>query len=223
MKTDDYSQTLFKHRKAVVDKLLPFGFKRKKGGYCYSTDLLDGRLRMSVTIDKDGKVSTEVVESSEKTGSERKYAEEYSQMNYLDEYEDILDGINDACFEYDVFQGKLTHKVIEYVETKYHDPLEHLWKKFPENAIYRRKDNGKWYAAILNVERKKLKIDGEGTIEVIDLKMAPDLIPAVTDHKKYFPGYHMNKHHWITICLDGSVPLKEICRRIDESYALVEK
>lgn len=35
------------------------------------------------------------------------------------------------------------------------------------------------------------------------------------------PGYHQNKDHWNTIILDGSIPEKEICRMITESYDLV--
>ena len=30
----------------------------------------------------------------------------------------------------------------------------------------------------------------------------------------------MNKEHWNSIVLDGSVPKEDICRMIDESYAL---
>lgn len=37
------------------------------------------------------------------------------------------------------------------------------------------------------------------------------------------PGYHMNKRHWNTIRLDGSIPQGEIERMIDNSYALVVK
>lgn len=37
------------------------------------------------------------------------------------------------------------------------------------------------------------------------------------------PGYHMNKLHWNTIILDGSIPQGEIERMIDHSYALVVK
>lgn len=43
------------------------------------------------------------------------------------------------------------------------------------------------------------------------------------DSIKILPGYHMNKKHWITICLDGSVPIDDICRKIDESYLLAKK
>ena len=35
------------------------------------------------------------------------------------------------------------------------------------------------------------------------------------------PCYHMNKRHWNTVVLDGSVPVGEIERMIDHSYALV--
>lgn len=34
------------------------------------------------------------------------------------------------------------------------------------------------------------------------------------------PAYHLNKKHWNSIILDGSVPDKDICRMIEESYDL---
>ena len=37
------------------------------------------------------------------------------------------------------------------------------------------------------------------------------------------PGYHMNKTHWNTVILDGSIPRGEIERMIDRSYGLVVK
>ncbi len=35
------------------------------------------------------------------------------------------------------------------------------------------------------------------------------------------PGYHMNKRHWNTIVLDGSVPSADIRRMIGDSFDLV--
>jgi predicted DNA-binding protein (MmcQ/YjbR family) len=37
------------------------------------------------------------------------------------------------------------------------------------------------------------------------------------------PGYHMNKKHWITVSMDGSVPERLLERWIDASYDLVFK
>jgi predicted DNA-binding protein (MmcQ/YjbR family) len=34
------------------------------------------------------------------------------------------------------------------------------------------------------------------------------------------PGYHLNKKHWNTVVLDGSVPDEDIKRMIGESYDL---
>ncbi|WP_028115591.1 MmcQ/YjbR family DNA-binding protein [Ferrimonas senticii] len=42
-----------------------------------------------------------------------------------------------------------------------------------------------------------------------------DIFPAV------IAGYHMNKTHWNTVILDGTVPAGEIQRMIDHSYQLV--
>jgi predicted DNA-binding protein (MmcQ/YjbR family) len=35
------------------------------------------------------------------------------------------------------------------------------------------------------------------------------------------PGYHLNKRHWNTITLDGSVPDEDVLELIDHSYGLV--
>ncbi len=40
-------------------------------------------------------------------------------------------------------------------------------------------------------------------------------------HAAVLPGYHMNKDHWNTVLLDGSVPDDELLSWIDESYELV--
>ena len=37
------------------------------------------------------------------------------------------------------------------------------------------------------------------------------------------PGYHMNKKHWNTVTVDGSLSIKMIKGFIDDSYALIAK
>ena len=58
----------------------------------------------------------------------------------------------------------------------------------------------------------------------LTLKCDPDLALALrAQYKAITAGYHMNKRHWNTIVLDGSVPEKEILAMIDASYDLVVK
>lgn len=51
--------------------------------------------------------------------------------------------------------------------------------------------------------------------EPTEALMLRQIFPAVT------AGYHMNKKHWNTLLLDGSVPENEVKRMIEHSYALV--
>ncbi|MGP3921200.1 MmcQ/YjbR family DNA-binding protein [Nonomuraea sp. 10N515B] len=56
----------------------------------------------------------------------------------------------------------------------------------------------------------------------VSLKCDPDL--AVTLRGQYaaiIAGYHLNKRHWNTVTLDGSVPDDELLDLIDHSYELV--
>ncbi|RRJ83074.1 MmcQ/YjbR family DNA-binding protein [Aestuariirhabdus litorea] len=58
----------------------------------------------------------------------------------------------------------------------------------------------------------------------INLKCEPMQSLALRDlFDAIQPGYHMNKKHWNTITLDGSVPRGELMRLFDLSFELVVK
>lgn len=58
----------------------------------------------------------------------------------------------------------------------------------------------------------------------INLKCEPNQALMLRDvFECVLPGYHMNKAHWNTVLLDGSVPTGEVERMIEHSYALVVK
>jgi predicted DNA-binding protein (MmcQ/YjbR family) len=55
-----------------------------------------------------------------------------------------------------------------------------------------------------------------------NVKCDPDLaIELREQYECVQPGYHMNKKHWNTIIVDGSVPNKKLAEWIDHSYKLV--
>ncbi len=58
----------------------------------------------------------------------------------------------------------------------------------------------------------------------LNLKCDPELALDLRERfESVRPGYHMNKKHWNTIVLNGSIPTKEILKMIDHSYDLVVK
>ena len=61
-------------------------------------------------------------------------------------------------------------------------------------------------------------------VDRINLKCDPDQAFILRDiFEAVIPGYHMNKRHWNTVILDGSIPRGELERMVDHSYALVVK
>ncbi|MBO0827364.1 MAG: MmcQ/YjbR family DNA-binding protein [Streptosporangiales bacterium] len=62
----------------------------------------------------------------------------------------------------------------------------------------------------------------DGAPVSINLKCEPELALALrTSYAAVRPGYHMNKRHWNTVDVDGSVPDGELREMIDHSYRLV--
>lgn len=56
----------------------------------------------------------------------------------------------------------------------------------------------------------------------MNLKCDPDEALALRDiFAAVKPGYHMNKKHWNTVILDGTVPTGELMRMMENSWRLV--
>lgn len=214
---------VFKNKVPLWGKLLSFGFVFDENSYVYSCQIVDNQFDLIVCVIPSGQVQTKVIDLA--TGDEYTlHLVQNAVGSFIAKvrtaYLAVLQEIADNCFETKIFQSAYADKIIQYIKEKYHDDLEYLWPKFPENAIVRRKDNQKWYAALLTVEKNKIGLNGKQKIEIIDLRINPEELKKIVDGKKYFLGYHMNKKHWMTLCLDGSVELQEIFNRIDDSYIL---
>lgn len=108
--------------------------------------------------------------------------------------------------------------VFAYVLKKYGTVPEYPWAKSPGYAILRHSSGRKWYCAVLNVARRHLGLDGDGSEDIIDVKCDPMLIGDIVGQPGILPGYHMNKEHWITILLDSDIPAADVQNFIDMSY-----
>ena len=220
------TKVLFKDRIINESRLLDYGFEQIGNEYIYRTAIAKGQMQLSVTVTRDNRVETEIVDSES--------GEEYV-MHLVDsatgefvggikeEYENILRRIESFCFDKDIFKSKQAREIIKYIRETYQDELEYLWDMFPKYAVWRRKDSRKWYGILLTVPMDKLGMEGSDIIEVLDLRIKPAELEEILDERKYFFGYHMNKKNWLTICLNESVPFDEICNRINASYDLAAK
>lgn len=56
----------------------------------------------------------------------------------------------------------------------------------------------------------------------VSLKCDPRLAAALREaHPAVIPGYHLNKRHWNTVIIDGSLPEQMVKDMIEDSYDLV--
>ena len=215
----------FKNKTPNFKKLLSFGFQENTNFLEYTKNILDNEFCINIKIFKNGEIKTQIIEISTREiytlhlvdGAKGSFVGLVKQ-----EYENILQNIADFCFDTDVFVSDMTKKIIKYVIEKYCDKPEYLWEKFPKNAVFRRKDNKKWYAAILTVQRNRFGFDSDEFVEVIDLRAKKEDVPQLIKQKNIYPGWHMNKKSWITIILDKSMAFDEICSYIETSYTLAK-
>lgn len=79
--------------------------------------------------------------------------------------------------------------------------------------------------AVFKIKGKMFALLGtRNGVSSVNLKCDPDEAQALRDiFSGVLPGYHMDKKHWNTVLLDGSVPDYEIERMMDRSYGLVVK
>lgn len=220
-------EEIFKNKRLDVEKLKEYGFLPTDGqGFVWQKLIMDKQFLLNVFVFENGSVKTRLTD----TETNEDYVLHLTAGTcgafvgqIREEIRFVLEDIAKKCFVSSVFKTVEALEVIRYMAQKYDIAPEYLWEKFPMNAVFRRKDNKKWICAILTAAPAKLGLSGEGLQELLDLRGYPEKISEIIDNKKYFPAYHMNKKHWFTLCFNGSAPMEEIYRRIDESYCLAKK
>ena len=113
----------------------------------------------------------------------------------------------------------MREKVYAYIEKKYKISPEYPWAKYDSNAVFRHSDNKKWFALVMGVEKDKLGLLGTEYVDVINLKIDDMMFRDIlVQTEGILPAYHMNKEHWITVLLDGTVEETKVYDLIDVSY-----
>ena len=211
----------FKYLSPDFESLKSYVFREEHGGYVYRTEILGGQFLLKVVISSAGDVSTELIDTATDEPYTLHLVEEAAGEfvgSVREAYGKVLLEIAAKCFDRDVFQSGQSHALIDHARKMYGDEPEFLWEGLPDAAILRRKSSGKWYAVLMIVPRKKLLPGEEGMAEVLDLHIGPDKIDRLVDDKRYFRGWHMNKKHWLSVILDGSISTEEIFELLEESY-----
>ena len=212
----------FKDKTPNAKKLLCFGFRQEQDGWRLRLPVADGALFLTLFISPRGDVRTRVTD----VDTEEEYIlylVDEAQGTFVGDVrkdvETALRTVAETCFDRTAsFDGGDAAAVLDYAREKYGGQPEFLWDRTPDSFILRRKDNGKWYAVFMTIAKNKLGDFPEDPIGVLNVKAPPADVGALSDGERFFPARHMNKRHWLSIPLDGTVPCGEIFKRLDVSF-----
>ncbi len=215
-------QNIFKHCVVNEKALLEERFELINNEYTKEYKIYNNQFIMRVYINKESEVHFKLFDSFTN--------DEYvlihmpkAKGKFIGELrsacEDILVNISLHYFTKERYLSKSTQEIVDFIKSEYDVEPEFPWEKYSEYAVFRAKENSKWFAIIMEVEKTKLGLQDEGTMLVINLKDTPSQVEEKIAKEHYFPAYHMNKKHWYSLNLD--VNKNEIIEAIRQSYKLV--
>ena len=113
----------------------------------------------------------------------------------------------------------MREQLISYVREKYGAEPEYLWMRWPEYAVFRHADNKKWFGIVMNVSRKKLGLDGDGTVDILNVKLNdPLLADLLIKEEGCLRAYHMGHGDWVSVLLDGTASFGDVCGLLEKSW-----
>ena len=218
----DIENRIFKKSKPNYDKLEKYGFKKEKNKYTYKIRFMDNQFEAQITI--IDKIEGKIIDLDTK--------EEYTNIRLENigtfaskvktHYEEILKDIEKNCFEKQYCMLPQSNRITNYIIGKYNTKPEFLWEKLDGSAVFRNKENNKWFGIIMDINKNKLDKENK-IIEIINVKLDNKTIEKLIKEKGFYNAYHMNKKSWITIVLDDTLKDEEIIKYIDESYNIIKK
>ncbi len=113
-------------------------------------------------------------------------------------------------------------EILAYALDAWGTTPDHPFSDDLDTAVLRHPRTHKWYALFMTIPRRRLGLFGDDKIEVMNIKCSADTLATLLGSEGFHPAYHMNKSHWMTVLLDGTVPTEMIEELVMESYDLVE-
>lgn len=166
-----------------------------------------------------------------------------------EDYAAILSDIAEHCFRPLPFLYDQSNRIARRVRKTYGDAVERTFKNYDDVGVFRDPKTDKWYGIVMTVSKARLErlsaeklakdrgeklppekkrkeapkdhdARPEDEIEILNVKLDPVKIPLLEKADGFYPCYHMNRTHWITVALDGSVSDDYLMELLSESRAL---
>ena len=202
-------------------KLIAYGFNKTETGFKLKKELPDAGL-YAVFVISDKVFEVNVFDAYTD--------EEYLPFNVVDnttgfvtsvreQVENLVQEIKEMC----LLKANKKLRLMEYCTAQFGTKPEAPWEDSPDFYTFKTARRNKWYALFMTIPYKSLGLAAKGTLDVVNVKLPPEKVAYLIDRVHFYPAYHMNKKHWLTIILDKEADEPLVQQLLEESYALVEK
>ena len=90
---------------------------------------------------------------------------------------------------------------LDYCLDTYGTAADYPFDEDFETAVLRHTGSRKWYALVMRISRRKVVIDSDEVVDVVNLKLPLEMFGSFGAADGVYPAYHMNKLHWISVLL----------------------
>lgn len=220
----DIEKEIFAKAQLREDKLIPYGFKKEKETYIYRQELIPN-FDVIISITPNTIPSGQVIDKiSNEEYKNFKLVNTFGTFNATirTAYIELLTDIKNKCYNVTNFYSPQANRIAEKISEIYKVKPEFMWEKYAGFAVFRDKNSEKWFAIIMNINAKKLGLDLDEEVNIINVKLDEDLIDMLVKENGYFRAYHMNKRKWITLILNDTLSDEIIMKYIAISFELIK-
>lgn len=132
--------------------------------------------------------------------------------------DEVVHQVIESCYQLKDYR----ERVFDFVRAELNTKLETPWAKHPEFYVMKTANRQKWYGLMMRIPYQLLDPQQSGIVDVLNLKAPPLKIVDLIDYQTFYPAYHMNKKHWVSVVVDEKINLKQLQALIRQSYQLVE-
>ena len=213
---------LFAYLRPAEEALESYGFVRDNGEYVLNGTLIPDEFSYCIAVNENGTVRGSVTDlfSGEEYVPLRLPGQTGPYVTRVKEiYLDLLEDIAAKCFHPVDFASDQANRLAAWAEDTYGDLIDHPFEKEKEYGVLRAAGSKKWYALIMHIPYDKFTAQ-EGSTDVVNVKIRPEEKEALLQKEGFYPAWHMNRTHWMTIVLDETVNDDVVKERLRISRAL---
>ena len=198
---------LFRRLRPNIQRLIEYGFIEQSGIFQYQTKLEDTGMYAVITVDNSavsGSVLDEFTDEEyiavHTVGKKGNFATKVKTA-----YLACLSDIARNCFEKMMYSSKQANIMHEWMINQLYDTANHPFSKSQ------------------NSKRKLDNVCDETWVDAVNIKVEPSKVDDLLQLPGFYPAYHMNKKHWVTAILDGTIEDETLKELLLKSRSLVTK